>query len=228
MITEEKTVTEILAELKTIDKRINKLIQQATFVAVLNPKTSTKTVKDVETDILSGYQKATDLIERRNAMKAALVLSNATNKVVVNGKEYTIAEAIDAKSHAMQYKSQMLSAMANQAQAANREYNRMTADVEQKASTLAAQIAGTSSTDRNSEVFISAYEEYKKANPIYLVNPLSLETKIQDMADELDAFALNVDTALSVANAKTVVTFSYGAAETKGDTAPCTETGSEV
>lgn len=228
MITEEKTVTEILAELKTIDKRITKLIQQSTFIAALNPKVSTKTVDEVKAEILSGYQKATDLIDRRNAMKAALVQSNATNKVVVNGKEYTIAEAIDAKSHAMQYKSQMLSAMASQAQAINREYNRMSADIEQKASTLAAQIAGTSAGDRNSEVFISAYEEYKKANPIYLVNPLSLETRIQDMADEIDAFALNIDTALSVANAKTVIKFSYGEEGGKNTEVTPAEIGSEV
>ena len=65
------------------------------------------------------------------------------------------------------------------------------------------------------------YENYLETNPIVLVDPLNLADKISALADEIDAFTLNVDTALAVINAKTIVTFSYGA----GSNDPTAEQG---
>ena len=52
----------------------------------------------------SSYDKATDLIKRREAIKRAVVLSNAVTKVTVADKEYTVAEAIEMKNHGMDFK----------------------------------------------------------------------------------------------------------------------------
>ena len=95
---ERLTVHRALAELKTIDSRITKAINTSKFVIAnkhSNEKIDGKPISEVRENMKSAYQKVTDLIARRNAIKRAVVLSNANTNVVVNGVTYTVAEAID-------------------------------------------------------------------------------------------------------------------------------------
>lgn len=212
MITESKTVTEILTELKTLDKRIERAIDESTFIGAISEKTSSISIDEMTTNIRAAYQKVMDMVDRRNAMKAALVLSNATTNVVVDGKTYTVAEAIDAKAHAMAYKKKLLSVMVSQAQKASRNYENMIAQRNSTAEDVAARVAGGNNSEiKASDIYKQTYDNYLETNPIVLVDPLALADKITALADEIDAFALNVDTALAVINAKTIVTFQYGA-----------------
>lgn len=212
MITESKTVTEILTELKTLDKRIEKAIDESTFISAISEKTSSLSASEVSTNIKAAYQKVMDMIDRRNAMKAALVLSNASTNVAVDGKTYTVAEAIDAKAHAMAYKKKLLSVMVSQAQKTSRNYESMVNQRNSTAEDVAARVAGGNNSEiKTSDIYKQTYDNYLETNPILLVDPLGLADKITALADEIDAFALNVDTALAVINAKTIVTFQYGA-----------------
>lgn len=71
-------------------------------------------VKEYEGVMQGYYDKATDLIKRRNAIKRAVVLSNATTKVSINGIEYTVAEAIEMKNHGVEFDEKMLAALKKQ------------------------------------------------------------------------------------------------------------------
>jgi hypothetical protein len=106
MTKETMTVHQALAELKMMDKRITAAIQEPEWV-VTNKHSNTKiggvAVKDWMTDIQSKYRKVLSLIARRDAIKRAVVNSNAVTKVVVAGVEYTVAEAIDRKNHGVEY-----------------------------------------------------------------------------------------------------------------------------
>lgn len=101
MTTEKMTIHKALCELKTLDARITKCIGETEYVFAnkhSNDKVNGMTVAAYCDEIKSGYQRVTDLIKRRDAIKRAVVLSNAVTKVTVGGKEYTVAEAIEMKT----------------------------------------------------------------------------------------------------------------------------------
>lgn len=81
---EKMLVTQALNELKLLDDRINKAINDA--VLVIAAKRSEKKVnpnltkEDFEIRAKAGYQSVLDLIERRKKIKAAVVTSNAVTK----------------------------------------------------------------------------------------------------------------------------------------------------
>lgn len=111
MTTEKMSVHKALCELKTIDSRIQKEIQQGVFVFA-NKHSSNKVsgvdIGEYSAEIKSVYQSVSDLIARRDAIKRAVVLSNATVKVTIGGKEYTVAEAIEMKNHSIPVKQTLL------------------------------------------------------------------------------------------------------------------------
>lgn len=72
MTTETMTAHKALTELKVIDECINKAISGTTFTCAnkhSNEKISGLPIQDYREYIKSCYQKATDLINRRNALR---------------------------------------------------------------------------------------------------------------------------------------------------------------
>lgn len=212
------TATQVLAELKMLDKRITSAIDDGTFIAAMQPKSSAKTVDEVQSNINASFQRVTALIARQNAMKMALVMSNATSKVTVGTKTYTVAEAIDAKNHAMRYKNKLLQAMASQTANAHNMYKRMVTDVEK----AAMELVKKSGEDPNGESAkdLEIYKSYIERNEIVMVDPLGMADMLVRMSDEIDEFVLNVDTALSIANATTSINFTYDDGNTDPDPSP--------
>ena len=68
-------------------------------------------LSDYKENIKSNYQKTMDLIRRRDALKRAVVNSNAETKVNVAGETMTVAEAIDKKNHGVLYLKSVLRRM---------------------------------------------------------------------------------------------------------------------
>ena len=95
------TITRALVELKTVDKRIEKALEGAVFIT--HKCASDENPKHKITE--NRLQQVTDLIERRKNLKAAIVKSNATTKVVIDSNEYTVAEAIERKNITKRHKS---------------------------------------------------------------------------------------------------------------------------
>ena len=216
MTTEKMTVHRVLAELKTIDSRIESAINGATYVMAVKhsaEKINGVTVADFKNDIKSNYQKVCDLIKRRDAMKRAIVLSNATTKVQIGDVEYTVAEAIDAKNHSMEFKQTLLNMMAYQYNRAQNELNRHTGealekDAEKYVATVLAAQSKESTAAINSQV--SALREVYLANNAWdMIDPLDVAKKIEALNNEISKFNADVDAALSTSNAITIVEFSY-------------------
>ena len=114
MTTEKMTVHKALTELKLLDDRIAKAIAEGIY-CVANKHSNDK-IGGVSLDeyikiMQGGYDKATDLINRRKAIKRAVVLSNAVTKVSVAGIEYTVAEAIEMKNHGVGFDKALMNAM---------------------------------------------------------------------------------------------------------------------
>ena len=217
MTTEKMTVHKALAELKVIDERISKAIADGVYVIAnkhSNDKISGMPVNDFKDHMRASYQKATSLIDRRNALKRAVVLSNATTKITIGGTEYTVAEAIEMKNHGMEFKTTLVRAMNFQNINAQNELNRNSGDaIEKRAEQYVLSVIQAQPKDTkmsiDSKSMVSLREEYIKNNTYDLIDPLEVNKLIEVMTAEINEFNTEVDAALSVSNALTVIEFEY-------------------
>ena len=217
MTTEKMTIHKALSELKTIDDRIVKAIRSNTYVmAVKNSAEKINGVKvaDFKENMKSGYQKVTDLIARRDAMKRAVVLSNATTKVKVGDNEYTVAEAIEMKNHGMEFRSALLRQINSAYVTAQSELNRNSGEtLEKKAEKYVLDVIAAQPKDSkmsvDSEAMKALRKTYIENNTYDLIDPLDVAKIMETLDAEINEFNAEVDAALSVSNALTVIEFEY-------------------
>lgn len=212
MNTEKMTVHRALAELKTLDARIQKAISSATY-CFANKHSNTK-VNGVEINefinrMKDDYKSIKALINRRNAMKKAVVLSNAVTEVEIAGVKYRVAEAIEMKNHGMDNYQILVNTIACNravAQDAIDKYNGAT--LEKKADDYVIGLYGSKEKATGAEAEATR-KAYIDANTYDFIDPLGV-VAIQQRFEELIAnFNAEVDAALSVSNAITEIEFSY-------------------
>ena len=217
MTNEKMTVHKALAELKVIDDRISKAIGSGVYVVAnkhSNEKIQGKTINDFKDHMRACHNKVTDLINRRNAIKRAVVLSNAITKIKVGNEEYTVAEAIEMKNHGMLFKSAYMRIIANQNASAQSEINRNSGDaIEKRAEQYVLSVIQAQPKDSKMSVDSDAMKALRKTyienNTYDLIDPLDVTKLIDDMSKEIDEFNTEVDAALSVSNALTVIEIEY-------------------
>ena len=212
MIHEKMTVHKALAELKTLDDRINSEITGSVFVRANrhnNMKIFGKTIPDFMADTESSYQSVKALINRRNAMKRAVVLSNAVTKVEISGVEYTIAEAIEMNNHGMENLVELRNCLREQYSSVKRMVESENGDKLVKACENYIQATfGTKEKINNPDIEM-AQKAYMTNNAYDIVTGLDIEKVIKELTDRIDTFKAEVDSALSVSNALTVIEFDY-------------------
>lgn len=217
MTTEKMTVHKALAELKVIDDRINKAISEGVYVIAnkhSNEKIQGMTIEQFKEKMKASHQKVTDLINRRNALKRAVVLSNATTKIKVGNDEYTVAEAIEMKNHGMEFKTNYMRMMASQNLSAQADINRNSGEaIEKRAEQYVLSVIQAQPKDAkmaiDSDAMQALRKDYIKNNTYDLIDPLKVNGIIEKMTDEINEFNTEVDAALSVSNALTVIEFEY-------------------
>lgn len=217
MTTEKMTVHKALAELKVIDDRINKAISEGVYVIAnkhSNEKIQGMTIEQFKEKMKASHQKVTDLINRRNALKRAVVLSNATTKIKVGNDEYTVAEAIEMKNHGMEFKTNYMRMIASQNLSAQADINRNSGEaIEKRAEQYVLSVIQAQPKDAkmaiDSDAMQALRKDYIKNNTYDLIDPLKVNDIIEKMADEINEFNTEVDAALSVSNALTVIEFEY-------------------
>lgn len=217
MTKESLTIHRALAELKVIDSRIDKAINSGVYVCAnkhSNEKIQGVTVNDYKERMKASYQKVTDLIARRNAIKRAVVLSNATTKVKISDKEVTVAEAIELKNHGMEFKSRFVNTMNIQNNLANSEINKNSGEaIEKKAEQYVLAVIQAQPKDSkmavDSDAMQAMRKDYIKNNTYDLIDPLNVTKLIEQMSAEVDEFNTEIDAALSVSNAITVIEIEY-------------------
>ena len=217
MTTEKMTIHKALAELKTMDDRITKAIRDTSYVLAVKhsaEKINGMTVANFKEKMRSGYQKATDLIARRDAMKRAVVLSNAVTKVKVGDKELTVAEAIEQKNHGMEFRSALLRQMNSAYVTAQNELARNSGEtLEKKAEQYVLAVIAAQPKDSKMSVDSDAMKALRKTyienNTYDLVDPMDIAKVMEALDAEINEFNAEVDAALSVSNALTVIEFEY-------------------
>ena len=213
MVVEKMNVHQALAELKMLDKRIDAEIRVGNFVLPnkhSNVKVGGIDVKEYMADTKSRYQKIQDLITRRNAIKRAVVQSNAVTKVLIGNVEYTVAEAIDMKNHGMEYLKSLRDKLSSEYRMAKAVADQANgSELSRRADDYIRTMVGNTDVKGMTEEVRKMREDFVKAQTTELLDPIGVLAEIQMMNDEIDAFLMNADACLSVSNATTEIEVTY-------------------
>lgn len=202
---EKMTVHAGLAELKKIDQRIKRKIMEGRFVGVIkNTKPTAKVYRttlgkdEFTKSTLAEKDSITDLINRKNKIKSAIITSNAMTRTQIGKKEMSVAEAIEMKT-IIQYKEMFRDALTSQ-------YKTSLALIEQSEEScyesFTTMMAGDPKTNKDLE---KMYNTYKEDRIYTLIDPIKVETLIEELTEEIEDFRTNVDAALSISNATTYI-----------------------
>ena len=214
---EQMTVHKALSELKVIDSRINNAIRSGTFVVAnkhSNDKIHGMTINEFKNSMKSDFQKVSDLIARRNAIKKAVVASNAVTKVKVGDNEYTVATAIEMKNHGMEFKNTFKKCLESQYAVAKNELDKNSGDpLEKRAENYVLSVIQAQPKDSkmavDSEAMKNLHAQYIKDNTYDIIDPIGVKDAIEQLDNEISSFITEVDAALSCSNALTVLDIEY-------------------
>lgn len=213
MTKEEMTVHKALCDIKLLNKKIFKEISEIKIVVAnksTNNKVDGQTLEEFKQSIKSDYQSINSNIDRYKALTRAVAQSNAVTKIVVNGSEYTVAEAIAIKNKLIPIKQQLLDRILY-------VYNKENSLVKEKNERLEYE-ADEFVRDRDlkkedsknlAETILKTRNDYYNTRKYELVDPLKVNNITKELKDEIDSFLLDIDSALSVSNANTLITIEY-------------------
>ena len=214
MIQEVMTVHKALCELKMLDKRINESIMTAEFCRAnkhSNVKIDGGTIAEYEAAAVSKYQSTMDMIIRRDAIKRAVVASNAATEVTIGGNRYTVADAVELRRHGLSYRRTLLQAMTLQLKRVRSTIEQKNGEELTRAADKMVEVYYGRQTDVKAitEEMKATREKFIEDNTYELLDPIRVENRIRELDKEITAFETEVDSALSVSNAVTEITVSY-------------------
>lgn len=210
MTTETMTVTRALAELKTLHARIAAATAKP-FLGIIRGKDGTPFMADQpDADgIRANYESVATLMKRRSAIKAAVVASNAITTVVIGNSTYTVASAIESKSSA-EMTDNLIRNLKHQMTVFSGDISRNNAALEQKIDTQVMAVFGKDSKKTVTDTdYQSVRQPMLDQHELRLLDPLGVSSVIEKLEKEQSDFLLNVDYALSEANAVTTITVEY-------------------
>lgn len=205
------SVTRGLVQLKRLEQRINKKIDILEEFVVANKVSSTK-VKDglytkdqFTAKAKSEWDSLNDLISLRKEIKDAIVQSNAKTKVIICGREYTIAQAIERKNAIQEFELPMVVKMSKALSSTLEKVETANDRVEFDAHRLFGANTGDEKTELNR---INMIQTYIDVNGYEVIDPLNFKEKSISLEKEIKDFLSEVDQVLSEKNATTMITIS--------------------
>lgn len=211
MTNEKMNVHKALCELKILDSRIAKEVANFAPCGVTKAvaqRCGSVPVPDFIEDVRSKYDSINALISRRNAIKRAVTLSNAVAKVVIDGVEYTVAEAIEMKNHGLENLNYLRHKIESCYADATYSIARGNNELDHKADEYIKSVAGGDKKVMPEEIQ-KMRDNYVEPQTLQLVDPLNSQKLISELSNEIDKFKAEVDSALSVSNAMTEIEIEY-------------------
>ena len=210
---ETMTIHKALSELKVIGDRIEKELNNITYVTT-NKASASKyngaDVKEFMQETRDAYKSVQTLINRRNAIKRAVTLSNAKTLVKIGNKEYTVAEAIDMKSVGLNPYRNIISRMAAQLELARRTVNKKNGEeLDARADDYMRSMYGSTEMKNMSDELKKVRDNFVDTQMMIVLDPLDAAKEIKRLEDTVDSFMTEVDSALSVSNALTTIDVEY-------------------
>lgn len=206
---EKLLVTQALNELKLLDSRIVNEICKSKFVA--SAKTVEKNItpycskENFITKAKSSFDSINALIERKSKIKAAVIASNATTRVEINGVIMTVAEALELKT-SIGYKQDMLTDMKAQLASAKSEMEKKNLDLERKIDNILETMVSKDAKTKKDD-FKEITDPMRTNGEYSLVDPLRIEDVIEKLENEIEGFKSNVDSVLQISNCITTIEF---------------------
>lgn len=205
----EMTVQRALNELKIIDERLSKRLTE--FVVVGTKKVSEARVVETRESIVEFENRAKGvldsvdgLLKRQQELKHAIMTSNATTKIEVAGKTYSVMTAIDRKRTIEKEKlvvKYMRDALIRAEYKVSQENDKMESYIQRQTNDM----AGGDLSSKKDDYIIAFEKSYREQNSWDLVDPLKLRDLIEQREQEISMFELEIDTALTVSNAITKI-----------------------
>ena len=181
----ELTLTRALAELKLLDSKISKAIQELKSVSysVNNIVPEFRVTSDeFKANYNSQMQSIQDLRNNKVILKNALMKANAETKVTIGGKEYTILEALNRKTD-ISTESLLVQTMKKQLSASITNVNSINNSIESNIeNTIRSKSA--SSGNQSKDYIQTVRDSYKPQMP-ELVNADVVEKLIKDKEEEI-------------------------------------------
>ena len=213
MVTEKMTVHQALCEIKVAEKKMLKTMDGFTVVGYNKAnadKVNGMTVDSFVENAKKSYQSALAQIARLNALKAAVSDYNATTKINVGGVEYTVAQAIYMMQYGIDFKKNLARKISDQFSSAQRYVQRFNDnDLNEAAERAANLVFSSDKADKSAEKFLTFISNYKRENQMQLIDPIKAQVELEKLQAEIDDFEANVDAAIQVANATTVIEINY-------------------
>ena len=202
------TITRALKELKTLQARYKKGVQELNLVAVKqgsklrSPNTFYKEDDFVE-QAKAKYQSVQSLFNRIIFIKSEIDKSNSVTKIKMGTVEMTIQEALVYKKY-IDMKKSLLSQLKSLSREARSDFD---GAERENAMTLEKMVTSTIGRDGTDEQKASARKEaedyIEKTKKVSLIDPCSIDTLIESLDSEITEFESNIDYALSESNSTT-------------------------
>jgi hypothetical protein len=196
------SVTQALAELKLLRRRIDNALEGATFIC-LKKKRDLLDVARFSADAVASYQSYQDLVARYNKLKAAIVQSNATTTVMIGDKSYTVADAVERKRNILMEK-ELLSVLRSQYQDVQEALKAHQAQEQMRVERL-LQVELGKDAKTNVETIQSLTDTFLAQNKAEIVDPLRLVDIITSLNHGIEEFETKVDWVLSESNGRTQI-----------------------
>ena len=212
-MTEEMNIHKGLCEIKTLTDRIESKIREAGFITAI--KSSDGKVKGTKADDWKKNEKALldsirTLINRKKAIKRAINQSNAQTKVTVAGVEYTVAEAIYMKNEGIAEEQELVQKLKDNYKAAVDLMTRKNEEADRRAEEFAKSASGNKDKDQSNSAEIEKVRKSFYDSQVYeIVDAVNTLETIKQLEAEIDAFISEIDSALSVSNATTLIQIEY-------------------
>lgn len=206
MATVKMEVARALNELKLLKKRLEKAAQGTVFFGVSvggKPVPGYKDNEEFKQKAQSAFDSFRALLDRYNAIKAAINRSNATTYITVAGKEMTVAEAIERLRN-LELEEDFLAKL-------KADYNTAVRAVEVKNLEAQNKLENYLNTIYGKDTKLTPEQQQAVAEPFLaqfsaeLVYPEKLKDLIDQMEAEINAFKAEVHFALNRSNALTMI-----------------------
>lgn len=207
MSTRRITIHRALAELKLIDAKLQKNINEIVPAGVHQKDKLVMgyiTQDEFSKKVKSSYDSTIELIKNKLAIKKAIVESNSKAIVKIADKEMTVADAITFKG-IVEYKKALANRLNGMHKAAVADLTKNNNIVEGNCQKLLEATFGKDNVKSGNTDVENVRKPFMDANQFHLYDPISATEKAENLLKEVADFESEVDSVLSESNATTFI-----------------------
>ena len=201
-----KKITDKIKKLRLVDTK--KKNEDTTMEDRVTPEEFGKTAQ-------SAWQQIMDLIDRYQRLDAAIVASNAENKVETAFGTFTVAGAIALRARLKgngiydedgMFERNLMAILSTQYDGAVRVADGKNKALETQAESMRLSILGKDNKAKDPKP-LEVVDAYIRENTTEIIDPLDAQKKRQELKDRIDTLLSELDTRIKVSNATTMIEF---------------------